>query len=153
MLPAGSQAPKFTLDDLDGASHSLAEMLSRGPVLLVLYKISCPTCQFTLPLLERLAPGSLQIVAISQDDSAGTRRFRTKFGLKLLTLLDREEDRYPVSNAFRIEYVPSIFLVETEGTISLVSESFVKKDLEAIGTRAGVRLFRDDESVPAWKAG
>jgi peroxiredoxin len=128
-------------------------MLSRGPVLLVLYKISCPTCQLTLPFLERLTHGSLQIVAISQDDPAGTRRFRTKFGLAMLTLLDPEDDRYPVSNAFGIEYVPSIFLVETGGNISLTTEGFVKKDLEAIATRAGVGLFRDDEPVPAWKAG
>jgi peroxiredoxin len=153
MLSAGSQAPLFTLDDLEGASHSLAEMLSHGPVLLVLYKISCPTCQFTLPFLERLTHGSLQVVPISQDDPASTRRFRMKFGPPLLTLLDREEDRYPVSNAYGIEYVPSMFLVEAEGTISLVSEGFVQKDLAAIGARAGVRLFRDDEAVPAWKAG
>jgi peroxiredoxin len=153
MLPAGTQSPNFSLLDLDGAPHALAEMLCRGPVLLVLFKMSCPVCQLTLPFLERLTHGSLQIVAISQDDPSGTRRFRTKFGLTMLTLLDREEDGYPVSNAFGIAYVPSMFLVETGGNISLATEGFVKNDLEAIGTRAGVRLFRDDEAVPAWKAG
>ena len=153
MLSTGSKSPQFTLQDLNGAPHSLTEFLSRGPLLLALYKISCPVCQLTLPFLDRAAGGALQIVAISQDDAAATRRFQTKFGVSMLTLLDREEESYPVSNAFGIAYVPSLFLIESDGTISLASEGFMKNDLEAIGERAGVSLFRQDESVPAWKAG
>jgi hypothetical protein len=68
-------------------------------------------------------------------------------------LLDREEEGYPVSNAFGITHVPSLFLIEPDGTISLASEGFVKSDLESIGERAGVTPFRQDEKVPAWKAG
>ena len=152
MLTLGSAAPRFTLHDLNGAPLSLAEILSRGPVLLALYKISCPVCQMTLPFLERIASGSLQIVAISQDDAPATRRFQAKFGV-LPTLLDREEDGYPVSNAFGITHVPSLFLVEPDGTISLAAEGFVRRDLETIGARAGVPPFRQDEAVPEWKAG
>ncbi len=153
MLPAGSKAPGFTLQDLDGSRHSLSELLAGGPVLLALYKISCPVCQMTMPFLERIARGSLQIVAISQDDASATRRFQSRFGVFMPTLLDREEDGYPVSNAFGITHVPSLFLVETDGTVSMASEGFVKNDLEAIATRAGMPIFRADESVPAWKAG
>jgi len=107
----------------------------------------------TLPLLERIAPGSLQIVAISQDDANSTRRFQSRFGVTMPTLLDREEEHYPASNAFGISHVPSLFLVESDGAISLTSEGFVKSDLESIGARAGIPPFRQDESVPAWKAG
>jgi peroxiredoxin len=146
-------APPFTLQDLNGATHSLTELLSTSPVLLAIYKISCPTCQLTLPFLNCIAGGKLQIVAISQDDPEGTRRFQTKFGVSLPTLLDREEDGYPVSNAFGITYVPSLFLIEQDGAISLTSEGFVKGDLESIGVRAGIEPFRQDEAVPAWKAG
>ncbi|HEV1285170.1 MAG TPA: TlpA disulfide reductase family protein [Bryobacteraceae bacterium] len=152
MLSAGSKAPAVSLPDLNGSPNSLVEILSRGPVLLVFYKISCPTCQFTLPFLERIAKGSLPIVAISQDDAAGTRRFQSKFGT-LPTLVDGEDQGYPASNAFGIEYVPSLFLVEPDGTISLTSEGFVKADLEAIASRASLPIFRATESVPAWKAG
>jgi peroxiredoxin len=153
MLSPGSQAPWFRLSDLDGVEHSLADLLSRGPVLLVLYKISCPVCQMTLPILERIALGALQIVAISQDDVPGTRRFQSKYGVTLPTLLDREDEGYPVSNQFGIAHVPSLFLVEADGVISLVSEGFAKSDIEAIGARAGLPPFRANEAVPAWKAG
>jgi peroxiredoxin len=153
MLSVTSKAPQFTLNDLEGVSQSLAAILQRGPVLLVLYKISCPVCQLTLPFLNRIADSGLQIVAISQDDASATRRFQSKFGVSLPTLLDREEENYPVSNAFGITHVPSLFLVEPDGTISFASEGFVKNDLESLAERAGLPLFRQEETVPAWKAG
>ncbi|HVO97591.1 MAG TPA: TlpA disulfide reductase family protein [Bryobacteraceae bacterium] len=153
MRSSGSKAPGFTLRDLDGAEHSLDSLLARGPVLLALFKISCPVCQFTLPYLNRIAGDSLEIVAISQDDTASTKRFHARFGVSLPTLLDREDDNYPVSNAFGITHVPSLFLVEPDGRISIASEGFAKADLEAIAARAARPIFQAGESVPAWKAG
>ena len=153
MLSVNSKAPQFTLNDLDGVSHSRAATLQRGPVLLILSKLSCPVCQLTLPFLSRIAGGGIQIVTISQDDASSTRRFQSKFGVNLPTLLDLEEENYPVSNSFGITHVPSLFLVESDGTISFVSEGFVKKDLESLAERAGLPVFRQEETVPAWKAG
>jgi peroxiredoxin len=153
MVSPGSQSPQFTLHDLNGAPHSLTALLSTGPVLLAIYKISCPVCQLTLPFLNRIAGGKLQIIAISQDDPPNTRRFQTKFGVSLPTLLDRGEEGYPVSNAFDITHVPSLFLIEPDGAVSMTSEGFNKSDLESIGARAGIQPFRQDETVPAWKAG
>ena len=139
MLSAGSPAPQFP---------ELTEILARGPVLLAFFKISCPVCQLTLPFLNRLKS---PVLAISQDDDASTRRFLTKFGIPSLPiLLDREDDGYPISNAFGITHVPTLFKVEIDGTISQVSEGFVKADLESLGL-----VFNDafDQPVPAWKAG
>ena len=85
--------------------------------------------------------------------SAPPRNFKRPTALSMPTLLDREHDGYPVSNAFGISHVPSLFLIEPDGTISLASEGFVKRDLEAIGKRAGIEPFRPDEKVPEWKAG
>jgi peroxiredoxin len=107
----------------------------------------------TLPYLNRIAAGGLQIIAISQDDAGPTARFHAKFGVALTTLLDREEEGYPVSNALGITHVPTLFLVEPDGVISQVLEGFSKAGLEQIGARAGVPPFRQDETVPAWRAG
>jgi peroxiredoxin len=153
MLASGAKAPSFKLGDLSGREHELSEFLANGPVLLALYKISCPVCQMTLPYIERVSKGSLQVIAISQDDERGTGFFQQKFGLTMPTLLDREEAGYPASNRFGITHVPSLFLVEPDGVISLASDGFVKKDLETIGKRAGVKPFGPDENVPEWKAG
>jgi peroxiredoxin len=153
MLKAGSKAPQFTLEDMSGAKQSLAEILSRGPVLVSFYKISCPVCQLTLPYLERISKGSLQVIGISQDDERATAKFQKNYGLTMRMLLDRDSDDYEVSNAFGISHVPSSFLIEPDGKISLATEGFVKRDLESLGGRAGVTTFGPEDHVPEWKAG
>lgn len=153
MLSVGAKAPAFTLEDSSGRKLALSNILARGPALLAFYKISCPVCQLTLPYLERMARGSLQIIGISQDDARGTGRFHQTYGLTIPALLDREEAGYPVSNAFGITRVPSLFLVETDGLISAAVEGFVKRDIAEIGRRAGVAPFSPADNVPEWKAG
>ena len=153
MLTAGAKAPDFSLQDPSGRKVALSDILARGPAPLALYKISCPVCQLTAPYLERLSKGSLQVIAISQDDARGTVRFQQTYGLTMPTLLDREDAGYPVSNAFGITHVPSLFLVEPNGAISLASQGFTKRDLEQIGKRAGVEPFAPGDKVPEWKGG
>ncbi len=152
MIAAGSLAPEFTLDRLGGGRLSLRQILEHGPALLAFYKISCPVCQLTLPFLNRIAAGPLPVIAISQDDENGTAKFQEKFQITLPTLLDREGEHYPASNAFGISHVPSLFLVEKDGRISLAVDGFSRRDLEALGARAGVDPFRG-ENVPEWKPG
>ena len=154
MLEAGARAPDFTLKETSGVPWTLREALARGPVLLTIYKISCPVCQGTLPFLDRITKSeSLQVVAISQDDESGTAQFREKFGGSMTTLLDPEEDGYRVSNAFAITHVPSIFLIEPDGLISLAVSGFSKSDLESIARRAAQPIFREGEKVKQWVPG
>jgi peroxiredoxin len=153
MLAAGDHAPAFSLPDLNGSQHSLQEMLQRGPVLVALYKVSCPVCHLALPYLQRISTGGLQIVAISQDGAAATALFMKTFGVSMLTLLDTYESGYPVSNAFGVDQVPALFLIETGGAISFAGSGFRKTEFEEVAMRAGTLIFRTDEHVPAWKPG
>jgi len=127
------------------------------PVLLAFYKVSCPTCQYVFPFLERIyrgrTDGDIGMYAISQDDAESTREFDREFGITLPTLLDREEDGYPASNAYGLSHVPSMFLIEPDGTIAWSLVGFHKKELEALGTKLGVSPFRDGEQVPEMKSG
>jgi len=154
MLEAGVRAPSFQLKSLDGEKRSLEDILAKGPALLAFYKVSCPVCQLAFPYLERLAAGSsLQIIAISQDDDSSTKSFNQRFGVTFPTLLDQSKDGYPASNAYGISTVPSLFLVEKDAQISKSFSGFSKRDLEAVGQRAGVQPFRPEDNVPDWKAG
>jgi peroxiredoxin len=153
MLKAGMKAPAFTLDDAKGGRRSLDQILAQGPALIALYKIGCPTCQMTFPFLERLSKGSLQVIGVSQDDERATGKFQKAYAPELPMLLDRGHEDYPTSNAFGISHVPSMFLIEQDGTISKAWEGFVKREMESVGERAGVAPFRPDEKVPEWKAG
>jgi hypothetical protein len=75
-------------------------------------------------------------------------------------LLDQKEKNYPASNAYGLTNVPTIFLIETDGTVKISSMGFDKKDLESIAAALAERkkivpaaLFRNNESIPEHKPG
>ena len=155
-LTAGQRAPEFRLEDLGGGGEkTLGELLKRGPVFLAFFKVSCPTCQYTLPFLERLyrgqASGGTSMFAVSQDDAEATREFHHEFGITIPTLLDSA--RYPASNAYGLSHVPSMFHIERDGTISWALVGFHRRELEALGEKLGVSPFRPEERVPEMKSG
>jgi peroxiredoxin len=161
-LGAGGVAPQIALRGLDGESHSLAEALQRGPLLVVFFKVSCPTCRFTFPFLERIyesyGRGKLSFWAISQNDAQDTREFLDKFGVKFPALLD--DAGYPASNAYGLTNVPTLFLIAPDGKIQMSSVGFAKADIEKIAAeaaraagQAASSIFRPDESVPQYKPG
>jgi peroxiredoxin len=154
LLAQGARVEDFRLPRLDGGEGTLADTLSRGPAVLAFYKVSCPVCQLTLPYLERIqASGRLPIFAISQNDAEDSRDFNQRFGVTMPTLLDPENSGFPVSNAFGISSVPTLFLVEPDGSVARVVEGWNKSEIEKLGAQAGVNPFREGDSAPDWKAG
>ncbi len=158
----GNTAPAFSLKGLDGKDYSLPTLLKRGPVVAAFFKISCPVCQFTFPFLERLykryGGDSVTFLGISQDDARATKEFAREYGVTFPMALD--EKGYPASNAYGLTSVPTIFLIDTDGTARVSSMGFDKKDLETIGSELAQRkkipataLFNPNESVPANKPG
>jgi peroxiredoxin len=161
-LSSGTPAPDFSLPALDGKTHSRSALLQRGPVVLAFFKISCPVCQYTFPFLQRIADRfaekGVSVIGVSQDDVRDTKEFNQEYGIKFLTLIDHEG--YPVSNAYGLTNVPTIFLISPEGKITVESMGFDKAALEKIAgelsqheTVTATPLFRGDENVPAYKPG
>jgi peroxiredoxin len=154
LLEAGSRAPEFVLARLDGGEASVQDIIANGPALLAFFKISCPVCQMTFPYLDRIhTPGRLPIYGVSQNDEEDTRAFNAHFGVGFPMLLDREENGFPASNAFGISSVPTMFLIERDGTVSRVIQGWVKQDIEWLANTAGVAPFRQGDNPPQWKAG
>jgi peroxiredoxin len=155
-LETGRKAPDFRLEALEGGQKTLAGLLEAGPVVLAFFKVSCPTCQFTLPFLERIyrgAGGKARVFAVSQDDAKATREFHREFGITMPTLLDSAGDRYPASNAYGLTHVPSMFLIERDRNISWSEIGFERKEIQALGEKFGVNPFQPSERVPESKSG
>jgi peroxiredoxin len=161
-IVAGNTAPEFSLKSLHQKEYSLRTLLERGPVVAAFFKISCPVCQFTFPFLERLhqryGSSGATFLGISQDDARATMSFASEYGVTFPLVLDA--DGYPVSNAYGLTNVPTIFLIEPDGKVKVSSMGFDKKDLEAIASELAERrkialtpLFRPDEVVPTNKPG
>jgi peroxiredoxin len=161
-IVAGSMAAGFSLKSLDNKDYSLNALLERGPVVAAFFKVSCPVFQYTFPFLERLykryGGDGVTFLGISQDDARATQNFAKEYGVTFSLLLD--ENGYPVSNAYRLTNVPTVFLIETDGTVKISCMGFDKKDLEKIAANLAERkkislapLFRPDEVIPANKPG
>jgi peroxiredoxin len=162
-IVAGNVAPGFSLKSLDNKEYSRNTLLQRGPVVAAFFKVSCPVCQFTFPFLERLyqryGSDGVTFLGISQDDARSTSKFAREYGITFPILID-DENGYVVSNAYGLTNVPTIFLIDVDGTVKVSSMGFDRKDLETIAAELAERkrislaaLFRPDEVVPANKPG
>jgi peroxiredoxin len=162
-LAIGKKAPEFELKALDGKHFSLNDELVRGPVVLAFFKVSCPTCQYALPFLERLykayGKNGVTLVGVSQNNAKDTGAFAHQFGVTFPILLD-DTNSYPVSNAYGLTNVPSIFWIAQDGEIEVSSVGWVKSDFEQInrkmataGNTAAVLPFRAEEDVRDFRAG
>lgn len=161
-LPAGAKAAAISLQDVNGQKVTLADALKKGPVVAAFFKVSCPTCQFTAPFLERLhetyGGPQFTLFGISQDDARDTREFFKEFDVEFPSLIDA--DGYPVSNQYGITNVPTIFLIAQDGKIQETSVGFAKKELERIAAQVAQAtgkppqaLFKPSEAVPEVKPG
>jgi peroxiredoxin len=166
-LPAGTKAPDFSLPtalgDKDGGRFSLHHALEQGPVLAAFFKVSCPTCQYTFPYLERLhqthGDKKITIVGISQNSPADTTAFLKEYGITFRTLLD-DPNGYAVSNAYGLTNVPTLFLIGQDGKIQISTVGWVKQEVEEIHRKLSAAqqgpaapLFKPGEDVRDFRAG
>ena len=162
-LATGTKAPEFELKTLDGKPFSLGDQLARGPVVLVFFKVSCPTCQYALPFYQRLYKAyglnGVTLVGISQNGTKDTAAFNKEFGVTFPVLLD-DTNSYPVSNAYGLTNVPTIFWIEQDGEIEVSSVGWLKADFEEINRRmaepgkcAPAVVFKPGEDVRDFRAG
>lgn len=87
-----------------------------GPVGLFFYKVTCPTCRLAAPTMrtfERAFPG--RMVGVGQDPEAALEAFRQAYAMEIGSV--RDASPYPVSAAYDIESVPTLFLVGSDGRI------------------------------------
>jgi peroxiredoxin len=163
VLSPPARAPEFELPAVGGPRLALAAMLRRGPVVAVFFKDSCPTCQFTLPFLERLYRAypreKVAFAGISQDSPERTAAFLREYGITFPVLLD-DTRTYPVANAYGVQYVPTILLIAPGGGIEFTSEGWMRKEMEDLNARLAratgappAPLFLPGEKVPDFKGG
>ena len=162
-LTVGNQAPDFELKAMDGKRFVLRDELAHGAVVLAFFKVSCPTCQYAFPFLERLERAyghkGVRIIGVSQNDPRETANFTKEFGVTFPVLLD-DTRKYPVSNAYGLTNVPTIFWIAQDGQIELSSVAWVKADFAELNRRMAESrgampaiIFQPGEDVRDFRAG
>src|SRR5215831_1450636 len=147
-LVAGVRAPDIHLTSLDGDTFSLQDALSRGPVVVAFFKVSCPVCQLAFPYLERI------FRAYAKD----TKTFNREFGVTFPTLLD--EKKYSVSNAYGLTNVPTVFVISPQGEIESNTVGWSKVDLYDLNQKlaklsnaGAAQIFHPGDGLPEFKPG
>src|SRR5258706_9540319 len=166
-LPAGTKAPEINLPAIfkgkGGGKFSLQPALNQGPVLAAFFKVSCPTCQYAFPYLERIykAHGgeNVTIVGISQNDRSDTAAFLKEYDVTFPTLLD-DPNGYAVSNAYGLTNDPTLFLIGQDGQVEITSVGWVKQDVEDINDKLAAAeqtpplpIFKPGEDIREFRAG
>jgi len=125
-LTPGSVAPPIAGADL-----------AAGPAAVVFYKVTCPVCQMAAPKVEafeRAYPG--HVVGVGQDPAEKLGAFGERFGMSIRSVPDLPP--YPASEAYRIEVVPTLFVVDDQGIVVEAVESWDRDGYN----RASVALAR-----------
>jgi peroxiredoxin len=107
--------------------------LESGPLVLFFYKVTCPVCQMAAPAaqaFERAYPG--RIVGIGQDPMPKLQTFAQEYRTTFASVPDAPP--YPVSDAYGIQVVPTVFLVEA-GAIGETVESWNRDGLNSVSVR------------------
>jgi len=114
----GKQAPDFELETLDGQTIALSELEGR-PVLLNFWATWCGPCVHEMPFLQQVYEerqgDELLLLAINIGESSSqAAEFLQSYGLSFNVLLDSDTT---VAQAYRIQYIPTTFLIDREGKI------------------------------------
>jgi hypothetical protein len=130
-----------------------------GPTGLFFYKVTCPTCQLAAPTMGVFAdafPG--RVVGIGQDPVTDLERFSHEFEIGISSIEDVPP--YPVSDAYGIVSVPTLFLVGAEGHVLDVVGAWdragfnrVAATLAEITGADPVEVSTPDDGRPAFKPG
>jgi peroxiredoxin len=115
----GSEAPDFTLQDLDGKPFRLSQYLGQT-VMLVHFNVYCGPCREDVPLINKINQlyynyGDFQIVGIAMgNDETETGEFKEAFKPEFLILPDPKKEVY---KKYFVSTIPLVDIIDKSGTI------------------------------------
>jgi peroxiredoxin len=115
---------------------------SAGPTVAFFYKVTCPVCQMAAAPVSRFRqayPG--RIVGIGQDPEEKLADFDRTYGLGFPSISDPPP--YDLSNAYGIRVVPTAFLVDADGSILDLVESWDREGLNRVSKELASMLGAD----------
>lgn len=123
-IEVDDEAPDFTLRDLDGKEYKLSEVLEESIVLLDFGRFTCLPCRDTAVMLETLheeyKDKGVRIFQVNLDGPRAESvipKAKEELGVTFPVLLDAE---YEVADAYRVEAIPFLLLIDQERTVRLV---------------------------------
>ncbi len=145
-LKPGTDAP-----EIPGADRA-------GTRVLYFYKVTCPTCQISAPVAERFHQRfGDRFLGVGQDPREKLDQFGEELGATFSTISD--EPPYPLSDAYGIRVVPTVFVLG-DGKVVDVVESWDRDGWNRVAAKAGElagqaaeALSWDGDGLPPFRPG
>ncbi len=114
-------APNFTLKTINNKSVSLSDY--KGKVVFINFWATwCPACKIELPSIEKLSERfknkPFVVIAVNVDESypENVKKFAQRMNLTFPVLIDNGD----VSKAYRINSIPTTFIINKNGKIAAI---------------------------------
>lgn len=114
-------------------------LLGDGPIGLLFFKVTCPTCQMAAPKVaafERAYPG--RVVGIGQDPQDVLEAFAAHHGMGIRVVEDPPP--YDVSDAYGVVTVPTLVVVGADGLVADRVEAWDREGFNRASRRLAVEL-------------
>jgi peroxiredoxin len=140
-ISVGAEAPPIPGEDVRDGRRAV-----------VFYKVTCPTCQIAAPAMERLYTALPEaFTAVGQDPPEKLEGFAQQYGTTFTVVPDTAP--YPVSEAWGLRTVPTLFVLE-DGKVSDLVESW---DRDAWNRAAvaltGSPVSEEGDGLPPFRPG
>jgi len=152
LLPAPFPLPQADLLTADGKIAASDALYAGGITVVLIGHKNCKTTRQTLPFIDRIHKDGGRAVALLQDTPEEASAAMVKLGLTLPFFL--EPNPYSFSTSIGVVTVPTLLLVDSDGTVSLTSEAFRRPDIEAFAERVGAPVpVIENDTMPGFKPG
>jgi hypothetical protein len=144
--------PDAPVLDADGNATSTRALVAGKRALLIFGHQNCKTTRQTLPYVDRIHRAGGRAFAVLQDPVGAAAEALRKLDATIPFV--SEADPYPFAQAISAEIVPTLLLVEEDGTVSATSEAFSRAALESFAAKLGVASpVLPGDTMPATKPG
>lgn len=121
LLQVGSDAPDFTLVDLNGEKHSLSDYKGQG-VFLNFWGTFCPPCEKEMPAMDRqyqvYKEQGVQTIAVNiAQTNLEVQSFVDKYQLSFPVPIDKTK---AVRDAYNVTNLPATVLVDPDGKVAKI---------------------------------
>lgn len=132
----GSEAPDFTLKDMNGKEVKLSSLRGR-PVMLNFWATWCPPCRAEIPIIAQMyndthksgsqSSNPYEIVGIAtQSDQSTIKAFAQEFNMAFPILPDVDSQ---VVSAYQVLPIPTSFFIDKNGIVRYIQTGMVDRPL------------------------
>jgi peroxiredoxin len=136
---AATDAPGFTLEDVDGNTVNLDSLLTKGPVMMSFWALWCKMCIKELdalrPYAEEFDSLNITLLALSQDKTRSVPKvkpFATSHKWTYSVVLDPEN---MMRDLYNVQAMPTFFIIDQNKKIVFTHQGYKPGDEEIIVAR------------------